>query len=658
MITSSVQFGFAEGIVGIIQESFLEVTHNKQDYSDNTATKAAFTAAAQRLQEYHSEKCTDTTETGLRLPKGVAADLITKDVFEAFRNNEQQYKERVALLARINQLDHTGELVQCSECLKYRLLPEDYEINVDETWYCEMHPSVPPMTCKDPQQDKDVIAVGVMERLRNLAEAQLGPNALKLLEGWTHQIVKRQDTTSSASDTYYFSADGKKFRSRPEVLKHLVSIQGLVDTSVMCDKCGKSRILPAGYDQEQLPNEWHCNMKPIFGSCQDPGTTCGQLPESAKEIRKRKRVEQPVNYAEAQGSKAGKGTKKSKSVQQHQKQQLTISRQLLAKEKQQMMMRGQRLQEREQLVEREKRQLHREKQHLGYSCQEPQMFRGSMPRAGGTDEQRFCLCRVTDAESNECCMKECSQCKNFFHPECIGLTLLQLSDRNHLTCSDHAPITVAARKEQRRQQQSDTLDSCSDSDIESHVGHVAVDSYKKPKHWPKGLKYLSFLIWDKSELRNSLRRHVSRKRVMTDIELRPLSPQHVAWKECVNGRKSLGLFAITDLLAGHRVGDYTGLASEGHSCKQGKYIYELTLPVSGNKTIQLFIDAGLCGNETRFVNHFEGVAKSPNCKFIHSFNERSGEPIVEIRTIRRVEADEELLLDYGPQFTKENMVDD
>ena len=38
MSCDQLQFGFAEGIAGIIEESFLEVTHNKQDYSDNTAT--------------------------------------------------------------------------------------------------------------------------------------------------------------------------------------------------------------------------------------------------------------------------------------------------------------------------------------------------------------------------------------------------------------------------------------------------------------------------------------------------------------------------------------------------------------------------------------------------------------------------------------------
>jgi len=66
---------------------------------------------------------------------------------------------------------------------------------------------------------------------------------------------------------------------------------------------------------------------------------------------------------------------------------------------------------------------------------------------------------------------------------------------------------------------------------------------------------------------------------------------------------------------------------------------------------QLLIDAGPCGNETRFINWHRGLASAPNCKFEEVRVLRGGgscaELVVRVATTRRILRDEEFLIDYG-----------
>jgi len=80
------------------------------------------------------------------------------------------------------------------------------------------------------------------------------------------------------------------------------------------------------------------------------------------------------------------------------------------------------------------------------------------------------------------------------------------------------------------------------------------------------------------------------------------------------------------------------------------YVFQLSSVVTpdGRKVL---IDAGPCGNETRFINWHRGLAPAPNCKFEEARVLRGAascaELVVRVVAKRRILRDEELLIDYG-----------
>jgi SET domain-containing protein len=93
-----------------------------------------------------------------------------------------------------------------------------------------------------------------------------------------------------------------------------------------------------------------------------------------------------------------------------------------------------------------------------------------------------------------------------------------------------------------------------------------------------------------------------------------------------------------------------------------QYIFELS-SVATPDGRKVLIDAGPCGNETRFINWHRGLAPAPNCKFEEARVLRGGgccsELVVRVVAVRRILRDEELLIDYGGLYDKrEGLLDD
>eukprot|EP00638_Chattonella_subsalsa_P017840 CAMPEP_0117859782 /NCGR_PEP_ID=MMETSP0950-20121206/3366_1 /TAXON_ID=44440 /ORGANISM="Chattonella subsalsa, Strain CCMP2191" /LENGTH=933 /DNA_ID=CAMNT_0005709777 /DNA_START=1 /DNA_END=2802 /DNA_ORIENTATION=+ len=80
-----------------------------------------------------------------------------------------------------------------------------------------------------------------------------------------------------------------------------------------------------------------------------------------------------------------------------------------------------------------------------------------------------------------------------------------------------------------------------------------------------------------------------------------------------------------------------------------KYCFKL----HEDKDYSVIIDAEKYGNHTRFINHWRGIANEPNCVFETIHEKWTGDPRVAVKVIKRIEENEELLLDYGPEYDQQ-----
>lgn len=113
------------GVIGVIECSWLQPTHNKQDFDYTQLYRSTMAALGVKLNEYWNEKCFNN-------PNGLES-LITENL--------------------------PDELwVQCEkpDCLKWRKLP-DYVKSEDlpEKWYCSMHPSPEWNKCSIPEEEEN-----------------------------------------------------------------------------------------------------------------------------------------------------------------------------------------------------------------------------------------------------------------------------------------------------------------------------------------------------------------------------------------------------------------------------------------------------------------------------------------------------------------------
>ncbi|KAJ7289025.1 hypothetical protein O6H91_07G014700 [Diphasiastrum complanatum] len=120
--------------------------------------------------------------------------------------------------------------VQCSDCLKWRMIPtkEKYEAIrqciLEQPWVCENARSWRPgASCEDPTDfSQDSGALWAIDR----------PNIPRPPPGWERKLVIRGEGSTRFGDIYYHSPCGKKLRSMVEVDKFLKEHPEYVENGV------------------------------------------------------------------------------------------------------------------------------------------------------------------------------------------------------------------------------------------------------------------------------------------------------------------------------------------------------------------------------------------------------------------------------------------
>lgn len=168
-----------------------------------------------------------------------------------------------------------------------------------------------------------------------------------------------------------------------------------------------------------------------------------------------------------------------------------------------------------------------------------------------------------------------------------------------------------------------------------------------PEGWPDDVTYSPFLLFGDKEA-NARRLATTMIRPVPTVQIRPHPPDGPL------GEGACGLFATQELCKGLRLGDYTGLVTEGSDNKCSAYVagLEVTNP---NGSVTLFeVDAEYYGNEFRFINDATrgGVNRRPNVKMKSHLDEATGEYKIGIFVVEKVKPGEELLMAYGDDYWK------
>jgi SET domain-containing protein len=121
------------------------------------------------------------------------------------------------------------------------------------------------------------------------------------------------------------------------------------------------------------------------------------------------------------------------------------------------------------------------------------------------------------------------------------------------------------------------------------------------------------------------------------------NPKHSAYLQ-------KGLFASTYLKKNFMIGKYVGELIS-HSPRDQSYLYYVG-HIHGNV---YYIDAKDYGNEMRYINDFRGIAERANVMFKRQITNNKDQFKVDVSVIslRDIECDEELLIDYGDSFWRD-----
>lgn len=171
---------------------------------------------------------------------------------------------------------------------------------------------------------------------------------------------------------------------------------------------------------------------------------------------------------------------------------------------------------------------------------------------------------------------------------------------------------------------------------------------KLPKNWPANIEYCSSLIWHHvpKDIRDQVYFDFNE-----DVEILPIPSEsdHPA-------RGQFGLFAKRFFKDKEIIGEYTGRVfarsnnekTNQSSNTSGTLNQRYTIELKEFKDFSLDIDAAECGNETRFINDFRGIAKSANVQY-HQLH-YAGSWRILIITKRKVMKGEEFLVNYGAKY--------
>ena len=148
--------------------------------------------------------------------------------------------------------------------------------------------------------------------------------------------------------------------------------------------------------------------------------------------------------------------------------------------------------------------------------------------------------------------------------------------------------------------------------------------------------YIKSNMWPRRGAAKALRKEVTRSSIH-GVVIRTLMPPHF-----LSGQT--GLFAAERFEPFDIVGEYCG---EIVTLKGG--IYKASLHQK-DKSNPISIDAQTYGNECRSINHYDNISEAPNVIMKACYVE--GLPRLMIVCKRRIEVNEELLLDYGKGYVK------
>ena len=96
------------------------------------------------------------------------------------------------------------------------------------------------------------------------------------------------------------------------------------------------------------------------------------------------------------------------------------------------------------------------------------------------------------------------------------------------------------------------------------------------------------------------------------------------------------------------MGDFTGVVKPQVTHDSSRYLLEVFHdPDLG---VRLDIDAQTYGNETRYINSYQGIAPAPNVAFCVYRAPNTGEIAVGVIATAAIKYGEELLVDYGSKF--------
>lgn len=196
-----------------------------------------------------------------------------------------------------------------------------------------------------------------------------------------------------------------------------------------------------------------------------------------------------------------------------------------------------------------------------------------------------------------------------------------------------------------------------------------------PQGWPKTFHYASesiaeemhivlfrnFLTCWAGENLNQIETLLDAKQVHPYLKLRRITkqlqykgprPHPLAGKKTARGHPERGVFATNKIEAGALLGEHVGMLY--HFISQEAVDRFLQHSASKYRWGGYFnehivvIDAENHANELAFVNDFRGLQDSPNAKAL--WVAHRGSYYFCYRTLRDIEANEEILVDYGDQF--------
>ena len=151
-----------------------------------------------------------------------------------------------------------------------------------------------------------------------------------------------------------------------------------------------------------------------------------------------------------------------------------------------------------------------------------------------------------------------------------------------------------------------------------------------------------------------LKKLCSLSEVMKGVEIKPVPQGHPAF----GSEFSRGLYATRLFTMGDVIGQYAGVIDSGDAETTrrgqrltGQYSIELDIAQSMGHYSLIKLDAKHVGNESRFINDFRGVpdVHGPNIEFVTRVCPTKG-IWVDVKAKWRIQAGEELLVDYGDAF--------